>query len=108
MLFRAGSHAVFRSFVPDLSLRYTDCRYSCGVYGIAGVIFDIAAIFLLLQMESGTLSGGTDPHYAVPRTVAGPSGVRIMERRPNSEPDTPCPPPLIRRAQPGDLPPACL
>ena len=59
-------------------------------------------------MERETQSGGTDPHYAVPRPVAGPSGVRHMERRPNSEPDTPCTPPLIRRVQPGHLPPAYL
>ena len=76
---------------------------------VTGVIFVIAAvILLLLQMEHETQSGGPDAHCAIPRAVAGPSGVRIMERRPNSEPDTPCPPPLIRRVQPGDLPPACL
>ena len=107
MLFRAGLHAVFPSFVPDLSQRHTDCRYSCSVHGITGVICGIATLLLLLlQMERETQSGGTDPHYAVPRTVAGPSGVRLMERRPNSEPVIPCPPPLLRRVQPSDLPPA--
>ena len=105
MLFRAGLHAVFPSFVPVLSQRHTDRRYSCGVHGITGVIFGIAAVFLLLQMERETQLGGTDPHYA---TLAGPSGVRLMERRPNTEPDTPCPPPLIRLVQAGDLPAACL
>ena len=59
-------------------------------------------------MERETQTGSTDPHYAVPRAVAGPSVVRIMERRPNSEPDTPCPQQLIRRVEPGHLPPACL
>ena len=42
-------------------------------------------------MERETQSGSTDPHYALPRAVAAPSGMRIMERKPNSEPDTPCP-----------------
>ena len=59
-------------------------------------------------MERETQSGITDPHYAVPRAVESLGGTRIMERGPNSEPDTPCPPPLIRRDEPGHLPPACL
>ena len=106
----AGLHAVFRSFVPDLSPRHTDRRYSCGVHGITDGIFVIAIVFvlLLLQTVRETQSGSTDPHYAVPRAVVGPSGTRVMERRPNSEPDTPCPPPLLRRVPPGDMPPACL
>ena len=106
----AGLHAVFRSFVPDLSPRHTDRRYSCGVHGITDGIFVIAIVFvlLLLQTVRETQSGSTDPHYAVPRAVVGPSGTRVMERRPNSEPDTPCPPPLLRRIPPGDMPPACL
>ena len=91
MLFRAGLHAVFPSFVPVLSQRYTDCCYRCGVHGITVVIFGIAAVFLFLQMELETQSGGTDLDYEIPRAVAGPSGVCIIERRPNSEPDTPCP-----------------
>ena len=107
-MFRAGLHAVFHSFVPDLSLHHTDCRYSCGVHGITDGIFVIATVFLLLQMERETQSGRTGPRYAVPRAVADPSGVRFMERRPNSEPDTPCPPPLIRCVDPGDLPPASM
>ena len=104
-MFRAGLHAVFRSFVPDLSLRHTDRRYSCDVHGITDGIFVIAIVFLLLLQ---TQSGSPAPHYAVPRAVACPSSTRVMERRPNSEPDTPCPPPLIRRVEPGTLPPACL
>ena len=48
-------------------------------------------ITTLLQMEHETQSGDTGPHYAVPRTLAGSSGVRLIERRPNSEPDSPCP-----------------
>ena len=63
---------------------------------------------LLLQMDRETQSGDTCPRYAVPRAQVGPSGVRLMERRPNSEPVTPCPPLPIRRVLPGQLPPACL
>ena len=101
----AGLHAVFRSFVPDLSLRHTDRRYSCDVHGITDGIFVIAIVFLsLLQTQLGSPA----PHYAVPRAVACPSSTRVMERRPNSGPDTPCPPPLLRRVPPGDMPPACL
>ncbi len=59
-------------------------------------------------MDRETQLGSTGSHYAVPRAVAGPSGARCMERRPNTEPDTPCPPPLIRRVEPGTLPPACM
>ncbi len=78
MLFRAGLHAVFPSFAPVLSQRHTGRRYSCGVLGVTGVIFGIAAVSLFLQMQRETQSGGTDPHYAIPRAVAVPSGVRIM------------------------------
>ena len=68
----------------------------------------IFGITTLLQMESETPSGDACTQYAVPRALAGPSGDRIMERRPNSWPDTPCPPPPTRRFLPGELPPACL
>ena len=68
----------------------------------------IFCITTLLQMERETQSGDSGPHYAVPRTLAGPSGVRLIQRRPNSEPDAPCLPPLIRCVQPGELPSACL
>ena len=71
------------------------------------MIFCITTL-LLLQMDRETPTGDACPHYAVPSALEGPSGVRIMERRPNSEPDTPCPPLPIRRVLPGDLPPACL
>ena len=64
--------------------------------------------YLLLQTVRTPQLGSTDPHYAVPRAVVGPSGTRVMERRPNSEPDTPCHPPLLQRVSPGVLPPACL
>ena len=71
------------------------------------MIFGIATL-LLLQIERETQSGDACAHYAVPRALAGPIGVRIMERRPNSEPDTPWPPLPIRRVLPCELPPACL
>ena len=75
---------------------------------VTDIIFCITTLLLLLKMERETQSGDTCPHYAVPRPLAGPSGVRLMERRPNSEPDTPCPPRPIRRVQPGEPSPACL
>ena len=51
----------------------------------------------------------TGAHYEVPKTLAGPGGsIRLMDRRPNSGPYTPCPPLPDHRVQPGDLPPICL
>ena len=72
------------------------------------MILGIAPLLLLLQMEGVTQSGDACTKYAVPRALAGPSGERIMERRPNSEADTPCPPLPIHRALPCELPPASL
>ena len=93
------------SFVPDLTLSPIDGHYSWDLHGITHMIFCNTT---LLQMERETQSGDTGPPYAVPRTLAGPSGVRLVEMCPNSEEDTPCLSPPIRRVQPGDLPPACL
>ena len=46
--------------------------------------------YILLQVERETESGETCPHYAVPRTQAGPGVVRLIERRPTSDPNTLC------------------
>ena len=42
-------------------------------------------------MESREQLGDTGPEYAFPKSHAGPSGIRLMEIRRNSEPDTTCP-----------------
>ena len=68
----------------------------------------IFCITTFLQMERRPQSGDTAPRYAVPRTLTGPGGVRMMEYRPNSEPDTPCPTLTTQRVPSGGLPPACL
>ena len=72
------------------------------------MLLRIALLLFLIQMERETQSGDACTHYAVPRALTGPTGERVMERLPNSEADTPYPPPLIRCVRPGDLPPACL
>ena len=68
----------------------------------------IFRITTFLQMERRQPLGDTEPHYAVPKTPAGPMGIRLMEIRPNSGSDTPCPPLPVHRVPPRDLPPACL
>ena len=67
----------------------------------------IFSITTFLQMERRPQSGDT-ALYAVPRTLTGPGGVRMMEYRLNSEPDTPCPTLTTQRVPSGGLPPACL
>ena len=93
----------FISYVPDQFPRHTGCHYSCGLHGITDMILGIAPL-LLLQMERVIQSGDACTQYAVPRGLAGPNGERIMEGRPNSDPDTPYPPLPIRRALTGEMP----
>ena len=51
----------------------------------------IFCITTFLQMERRQQLGDTGPQYAFPKSHVGPGGIRLMEIRPNSEPDTPCP-----------------
>ena len=55
------------------------------------MLLRIALLLFLIQMERETQSGDACALYAVPRALTGPTGERVMERLPNSRPDTPCP-----------------
>ena len=82
------------------------CSLQLCLLGITDVIFGITTF---LQMARRQQLEDTGAHYEVPKTLAGPGGsIRLMDRRPNSGPYTPCPPLPDHRVQPGDLPPICL
>ena len=68
----------------------------------------IFCITTFLHMERRARTGDTAPGYAVPRTLTGSGGVRMMKYRLNSGPDIPCPPLPAQRVPPGRLLPACL
>ena len=63
---------------------------TAGIYMALHTYF-VFIIYCIYYRWNARQKGDNGPHYAVPRTLVGPRGVRLVEMRPNSEPDTPYP-----------------